>query len=294
MLQQVEIEDIERVQKKQKHCELALKQRAHLEMVWKKQREQVNERRKQDKLDADKRLQIDKAKRRERWTTLTAENPMQVDQWEEDEQIYVVNQAIGARTTDRERSAAKAGMQDQANRRLAKLADVDVLGNLRSEKKKLQEDQKDIKARLDLDKVDKRCAAAKHKEDTRIEAHHQKLASKGHLTRSNSDFFTEKRLSPYEREMRRSQDWNRRRLERSSPPGVGNGYGTSLKDLVVPDRLRVHFLKPSRPATQSTSCPEYDPELERSSAETSQSAWRTGELAERMSSAELAEPELEA
>lgn len=125
--------------------------------------------------------------------------PFGVDLWQEDAQIYDNHRTTDARIRRGERRTANTAAQDQAKRRMDKVTEVDVLGNLRKERKRLQEDQRELKARLDLDKVDRRCAAAQSKADARLEAHQLKLAEKGHLDRMASDVFTQERLNPRER-----------------------------------------------------------------------------------------------
>lgn len=202
-------EDIERTIRRKKHCELASQERARLEQVWKAQREKLENSRKQEELDSMRRKQTDRAKREERWTRKTAAHPFAKDLWEEDVQIYDLNRVNDAKHRERQRLAGSAVVQDQTRRRQAKVADVDQLDILRKEKKKLQEDQKELKARLDLDKVDRRCAAAKLKADMVLDAHQEMLANKGHLDRSHSDFFTDLRRTPSEQLEKRKRELSR-------------------------------------------------------------------------------------
>lgn len=181
--------------KRIRHVELASQERARLEVKWKKDRENVAKARKQEKVAAWRRMQADKDKREARWTQKTEAHPFHVDLWAEDEDIYAHHRVNDTRFRTREKAAAKAVLKDSADRRVAKVAEVDQLDILRKEKKKLQEDQKELKARLDLDKVDNRCAAAKYKADMKWDAHQERLADMGHLDRSHSDFFTDPRLN---------------------------------------------------------------------------------------------------
>jgi len=199
-------EDIERTIRKKKHCEVASQERAKLEQGWKAQREQLEQKRKQEAIDSTRRKYADRAKREARWTQKTAAHPFSEDQWQKDEQIYDLNRVNDAKHRERQRLAGNAVVQDNTRRRNSAVADVDMLVILRKEKKKLQEDQKELKARLDLDKVDKRCASAKFKADMIFDGHQEMLASKGHLDRSHSDFFSDHRGTPSEVREKRKRE----------------------------------------------------------------------------------------
>lgn len=208
-------QDIARQQRQTKHCEMALKEHERLEVKWKQQRDNLEKARKQEKVETWKRMQADKAKREARWTQKMEGHAFHTDLWAEDEQLWDLNQVVDAKARTRERSAEKAALKDQADRRKAKVGEVDQLDILRKEKKKLQEDQKELKARLDLDKVDKRCAAAKYKADMKWDAHQTKLADMGHLDRSHSDFFTDARLNSSQIDQKRQRQVTQQRSMRS-------------------------------------------------------------------------------
>jgi len=205
MLSNQKVEDAARTQRLREHCAVARKERDKLEDIWKTQRAQYEKARKQEKITACKRMQADKSKREERWLQKTASSPFGVDLWAEDEALYVKHTVNNAKARERERLTLTGTLQDRQDRTRAKVGEIDTLGNLRKEKKKLLEDQKELKARLDLDKVDKRCAAAQLKVDMKVEAHQDMLADKGHLDRTPSDFCTDEMLSPMEREARRKK-----------------------------------------------------------------------------------------
>jgi len=213
-LQQDKVEDVERRQRQQKHVQIAQQERDRLEARCQKERGNLEKARKLEKFQTWKRMQVDKTKRETRWTQKTEAHPFHVDLWAEDEQLYGQNRLSDTQTRFRERETEKAASKDQADRRKAKVAEVDQLDILRKEKKKLQEDQKHLKARLDLDKVEQRCAGAQHKADMRFEAHQSKLADMGHLDRSHSDFFTEPRLNSSQIDKKRQ--WVKRMQETSS------------------------------------------------------------------------------
>lgn len=225
-VQREQIEDVERRQRQQKHCELAQQERENLEGKWKKKREQLEKQRKQEKYQAWKRMQMDKVKREDRWTQKTEAHPFHNDLWAEDEELYKQNRVSDNQTAARERATLKAGLQDQADRRTEKLGQIDQLDILRKEKKKLQGDQKELKARLDLDKVDKRCANAKYKADMKMDAHQCKLADMGHLDRSHSDFFTEPRLNSEQIDRKRQRQ--KLALERSASLGGSRSFTGSF------------------------------------------------------------------
>lgn len=194
-LQQDKVEEMARGERQQKFAQKAQKEKDTLEEKCRKKRVDIEEARKLEKLQTWKRMQVDKTKRESRWTHKMEAHPFHVDLWAEDEQLYAQNRASDSQTRLRERASEKAASKDQADRRRAEVAKVDQLDILRKEKKKLQEDRKELKARLDLDKVNRRCDAAKYKADIKVEAHQCKLADMGLLDRSHSDFFTELRLN---------------------------------------------------------------------------------------------------
>jgi len=185
----------------------------------KQQIQDLNAARKNEKVERWKRSQADKAKREQRWTEKlpTANHPFGADEWAEDERIYNELQDSNAISALKARIIEKAETADHQKRREKALAEVDVLNLLRREKKKLQEDQKELKARLGLDQVDKRCKEAQHKTDMKAEALQDKVAGLGLLDRAHSDFFTEGRLSP-DQQVQRKIDlrrMNSRSLEKS-------------------------------------------------------------------------------
>lgn len=204
MSQRVKVEDVSRMERRKQHCLNAAKERERIEGGWKLRRQELEQNRKKDKYDAWLRMQKDKDEREARWVQKTANHAFAVDLWEEDQQIYGRCQAHNIKDKERQRQTAKAMMNNSQSKIKAKIDEIDVLGGLRTEKKKLHLDQKELKARLDLDKVEKRLFNVKLKEDAKHEAHQQMLASKGHLDRSHSDFFTEHRLSPQQRLQRAS------------------------------------------------------------------------------------------
>jgi hypothetical protein len=197
-MQRLKVEDIERLARRQAHVQKASADREKLDSKVQRQRQRVQREMQLEESQFQKRMQMDKAKREQRWTQKTEGHPFATDQWALDAKIYDANRVKDARTSDMGKSAARASMDDQTRRRHEKTAEIDVLGNLRREKKKLQEDQKELKARLDLYKVEKRCNAAQLKADMRSEAHQDMLARRGTLNKSHSDFFTEKRHSAAE------------------------------------------------------------------------------------------------
>lgn len=204
-VQRDRIMDVERTYRRRKHCEDAFKDRDKLDKTTVLQKAQIQKAMTQEHLDVKNRMKIDKAKREQRWTKKTASSPFGVDLWDEDLKLYNAHTMNNANKTSRQRTTAKAMLQDQSNRRETAVNEIDTLGNLRKEKKQLQLDQRELKARLDLDKVEKRCAAAQLKADTIADEHQEMLAGKGHLDRAHSDFFTEPRLSAAEREQLREK-----------------------------------------------------------------------------------------
>lgn len=208
------VQDVARQQRQSKHCEMALQEHERLEEKWKLQRENLEKARKQEKIQAWKRMQVDKEKREARWTQKMEGHSFHTDLWAEDEQLWDLNQVANAKARTRERSLEKEAGKDQAERRRAKVGEVDQLDILRKEKKKLQEDEKELKARLDLDKVDKRCAAAKYKADMKWDAHQTRLADLGHLDRSHSDFFTDARLNSSQIDQKRQRSVTQQKRQR--------------------------------------------------------------------------------
>jgi len=194
-LQQDKVEDVARSERRVPIFAKAQKEKEHLEEKNKKKRADCEKARKLEKLQTWKRMQVDKEKRETRWTQKMEKHAFHVDLWAEDEALYVQNRISDSQTSLRERATDKAVSKDQADRRKAKVGEVDQLDILRKEKKKLQEDQKELKARLDLDKVNQRCEAAQDKADVKVEALQCKRGDLGLLDRSHSDFFTEPRLN---------------------------------------------------------------------------------------------------
>jgi len=192
------------MERRKQHCLNASKERERIEGGWKLRRQELEKGRKKEKYDTWLRMQKDKDEREARWVQKTSNNAFGVDLWEEDQQIYGRCQAFNAKDKERLRQTATAMMNNSQSKIKAKIGEIDVLGGLRREKKKLHMDQKELKARLDLDKVDKRLFNVKVKEEAKHEAHQEMLAGKGHLDRSHSDFFTEHRLSPQQRLQRAS------------------------------------------------------------------------------------------
>lgn len=268
MLAQQKVEGVERIEKRQTHCQNALEEREQLEKTWKVQRQQSTQIMKQETLEAAQRKRNDRAQREERWTKKTATSPFGVDQWQEDVQLYDQNQAGNKKSRERQRLAAREVMQDQTKRRKAKIGEVDVLDNLRRERKKLQEDQKELKARLDLDKVDKRCEAAQGKADAEKEAHLQRLADKGQMDMMSSDAFLVERLNPEERLARK----------------MGKGK------LVRSDSWRPQLFGQS--TINFSAGDQKAPEFERIE-QADFTAESSMELAERVSTRSLAEPDTE-
>jgi len=197
--------DVERTYRRRKHCEDAFTDRAKLDKSTVLQKAQIQRATTQEHLDVKNRMRADKAKREQRWTKKTAGSPFGVDLWDEDSKLYNAHTMCNATKTSRQKATANAMMQDQSNRCTTAMNEIDTLGNLRKEKKQLQLDQRELKARLDLDKVEKRCAAAQLKVDILADEHQEMLAGKGHLDRAHSDFFTEPRLSAAERERLREK-----------------------------------------------------------------------------------------
>lgn len=199
--------DVERTYRRRKHCDDAFRDRAKLDKSTLSQKVQIQKASVQEHLDVKNRMKTDKTQREQRWTKKTAGSPFGVDLWQEDSKLYSAHTMCNASKTSRQKTTANAMMQDQTNRCQAAMNEIDTLGNLRKEKKQLQLDQRELKARLDLDKVEKRCAAAQLKADTIAEEHQEMLAGKGHLDRAHSDFFTEPRLSAAERERLREKSY---------------------------------------------------------------------------------------
>lgn len=265
------VEEAKQLEKRQSHRDLALKDRERLERIWKSQRERLTNQDYEDKESADLRRRLAREEREQRWVNKTVGHPFAVDQWQEDVQIYGSHLINNAKSCQRQRLAAQAVLQDQADRRKQRVEDVDALEPLRKERKKLQEDQKELKARLDLDKVERRCAWVKQQAAMREDAHLEKLASKGLFDRMASDVFTEERLNMQEQEERRlgirktktkSDSW-RPRFRNWVDPNVGKPAALGREEMspAMLDLMRrtwptlVHAAG-SQPLHQSASSPE--------------------------------------
>jgi len=216
-----QVQDVERIARSQRHAEKAAKDKARVEERFKAQKEKMEQARKEEARATAKRMQLDKAKREERWTKKYESHAFHTDLWAEDEAVYTQGKIVAEKTLTRERALETAKLKDAAFRRTEKIGDIDHLEVLRKEKKRLQEDQKQLKALLDVDKVDKRCAAAQYKMQMNKEALEMKIAEMGHLDRSHSDFFTDKRLHHEERRALRekAQQEKLHRLRQSRSTG---------------------------------------------------------------------------
>lgn len=228
--------ELAQLERRRLHVQKAAEETARLEKKKKLRLAQIEMERKKEQMDAWHRMHMDKSKREARWTHKTAGSPFSVDLWTEDVQVYELNQADSAYLAQKRRDMEKGALKDQAGRRRAKVDEIDHMGILRSEKKKLQENHKELRARLGLAKVDERCAEAQYKVDIKTEAHQQMLANKGHLNRSHSDFFTEGRLSPTQREEQAKHMATRAQREslRSGSSGSLGRSGTAMFDGSAP------------------------------------------------------------
>jgi len=96
----------------------------------------------------------------ERWTKKTKENPFSVDLWKEDSEIYETHQKYNALNKQRHERLDAQKTEHRARKLAKACGEVDELAELRKEKKRLVEKEKELKARMDLDKVNRRLAFA--------------------------------------------------------------------------------------------------------------------------------------
>lgn len=146
----------------------------------------------QDRTRQKDRLRDTRREREARWGNKLQDSPFAVDLWAEDLDIYERNQHMNKTAKIRRYQDKVKTMAFRANMIAEACGEVDELQDLRAEKKKLIESQKELKARLDLEKVNKRMANAARKSEAHATHLENKLRSRGTLTRAHSDFFTDK------------------------------------------------------------------------------------------------------
>eukprot|EP00927_Polykrikos_kofoidii_P024787 TRINITY_DN22446_c0_g1_i1.p1 TRINITY_DN22446_c0_g1~~TRINITY_DN22446_c0_g1_i1.p1 ORF type:complete len:264 (+),score=47.08 TRINITY_DN22446_c0_g1_i1:237-1028(+) len=179
-------EDLEKLQLRQTHSERQEAQTAQLSLARQRARSMITFTRRVEHAQEvqHRRLKIDE--RVKRWTSKTEGSPLSVDLWAEDDKLWQKNLA----RSEAQRLARKkeAAQKHEANNLIIQvgLAERDDLNELRMEKKRLVDQQKKLKASLDIEKVNKRIESI-----TRMRMRNQKeLESRPQLQHWASDFCT--------------------------------------------------------------------------------------------------------
>lgn len=153
-----------------------------------------------DRIETIKRLQSADRKRIQSWTDKTQGSPLAADLWKEDLELYEAHQKNNALMKHRHEQLDAKIMGNRARKLAKACAEVDELDMLRKERKKLVESEKELKARMDLEKVNKRLAFASKQQDEFKEHLENNLRKRGTLMRAHSDFFTDELVDGEEKQ----------------------------------------------------------------------------------------------
>merc|ERR1712232_170139 len=120
------------------------------------QRVQLEKARRKDKMDQLERMQVDKKSREQRWTQKLAGHPFAVDQWSEDVRIYDRNRARDSEEQQRRRKAYQKEIEERGAKIKQNCEEVDDMEEKRKERKRLIDEQKVLKIRLDIERKTRR------------------------------------------------------------------------------------------------------------------------------------------